>query len=189
MELLEMPMFEEYMFWEHLQKRRIILNQQIDPSVVERVMLQILKFNEQDDENPDAERKPIELYINSPGGSVYETLVLCDIIKQSKTPVYITVFGYAASGAALITIAGHKRRAYPGTSFLIHQASTAESGKLSEINESIKHANRQMGVIKDYILANTKITPKKYKQMEKAEWWLLSGEALELGIVDEIIGK
>jgi ATP-dependent Clp protease protease subunit len=189
MELLEMPMFEEYTFWEQLQQRKIILNSDINPSIVERVMFQIMKFNEQDDANPEGERKPIELYINSPGGSVYETLVLCNIIKQSKTPVHITILGYACSGAALITIAGHKRRAYPGSSFLIHQASTAEAGKLSEINESIKHANRQMNVIKDYILANTKITLQKYKKMEKAEWWLGSSEALELGIIDEIIGE
>ena len=191
-EMLELPVFEEYTFWDQLQKRKIIINQEINESLVERVMFQIMNFNHADAkseaEDKDFKREPIEIYLNTPGGNLYETLVLCNIIKLSTTPIHTIVLGYAASAGALITMSGHRRFAYTASSILIHQASGVASGKVNDMNDELKHVNKQSNRMKEYILQHTKITPQLYKKNQQREWWLSAREALELGVLDEIIG-
>lgn len=192
LEIMDMPVFEEYTFWEQLQKRKIIINHSIESQIVERVMFQIMNFNQADDKAqesiPNYTREPIEIYINTPGGALYETLVLCNMIELSKTPVHTIVLGCAASAGALIAMAGHVRKAYPSSSILIHQASGITSGKVNDMNDELKHINKQSERMKQYIIEHTKITAKSYKNRQSKEWWVSAEEALELGVIDEIIG-
>ena len=155
-------------------------------------MFQIMNFNQDDAkseaEDKDFKREPIEIYLNTPGGNLYETLVLCNIIKLSTTPIHTIVLGYAASAGALLTMSGHKRYAYTASSILIHQASGATSGKLNDMNDEIKHINKQSDRMRTFILEHTKITPKMFTKKQSKEWWVSAQEALELGVIDEIIG-
>lgn len=188
LEMMEIPQFEEYTFWEQLQDRKIILNGQIDDGVVERIIIQILKFNEQDKNIPIDKRKPITLYLNSYGGVVDIGLVLANVIETSKTPVYIIVLGNAASMAAIILMAGHKRMAYQFSNVLIHDGSMFIGGNTSKVKDTMMYQDEKEEQVKQFILSHTKITEEKYKENYTKEWWLSARSALEYGIIDEIIG-
>src|SRR5690606_8254410 len=94
------------------QDRIIVLNDEVDDHLVERVILQILKWNREDKDVPVVDRKEISILLNSPGGDVYLGLVLVEVIKKSVTPITVTILGMAASMGSLIAIAGHKTLAY-----------------------------------------------------------------------------
>ena len=150
---------------------------------------QLIRFwNKVDELNktPIEERKPIKIYINSPGGSLVSTLTIIDAIKLSKTPVWTINIGMAYSGGFFIFINGHKRITYPNSSFLYHEGSTGVDGDASKFQDYADFYKRQRVVLKKIVLENTKITPEQYKDHIKDDWWLLSDEALELGVCDEI---
>jgi ATP-dependent Clp protease protease subunit len=180
--------FSEYVFIENLKKRKIIINEEIDDTLVENVIMQIYKFNEEDENIPVEKRKPIKIYLNSCGGYIDIGLCLCNVIKQSKTPVYIYALGRALSMAALILMAGHKRYAYPFTSILIHDGSTMAADSMSKFLDAADYYKNITEIIKQYILENTKITPEFLDKNYRKEMYLTAQEALELGIIDEILG-
>lgn len=181
--------FEEYSFFENLKERIIIFNQQVDDSLVERVIMQILKWNREDAGKPQEERKEIEILINTPGGVVDIGLVLCEVIKKSETNVNGTVLGMAASMGSLLTMACKKRRAYKFSNVLIHDGSTMLHGTSNKVKDHFKFQEKKDQQIKGFILDNTKITSDKYDEMIDREWWLTAEDALEYGIIDEIIGE
>lgn len=193
MEMLELPVFEEYTFWELLQKRIIDFNQSVDSSLVERAIIQILKWNQEDDgaqeKDPDETRKPITILLNTDGGDVFTGLVLCDVIKQSKTPVNIDVVVWAGSMGSLICAVGHRRRAWPHSNFLIHSGQMNIQGDSDKVEDLMKYAKQVKGKqMKDLLKEHTNITDKLYKKKERADWWIGAQEALDLGLIDEIIG-
>jgi ATP-dependent Clp protease protease subunit len=187
LEMMEIPQFEEYTFWEQLKDRKIILNGQIDDSVVERVIVQILKFNNQDKNIPKEKRKPIVLYLNSYGGVVDIGLVLANVIESSKTPIHVIALGNAASMAAIILMAGHKRMAYPFSNILHHDGSMFVVGSTSKVKDTMMYQDKKEEQIKQFVLSHTKITEEKYKENYAKEWWMTSEQALEYGVIDEII--
>lgn len=179
--------FEEFTFFEYLKDRKIIFNQQVDDSLVERVIMQILKWNKEDEGKSEDEIKDIELFINTPGGVVDIGLILCEVIKKSKTPVNCTVLGMAASMGSLITMACKKRRAYKFSNVLIHDGSTMLHGTSNKVKDHFKFQEKKDEQIKTFILENTSITSDKYDEMIDREWWLTAENALQYGIIDEII--
>ena len=109
-----------YQYYNNLEQRRIVLNDEIDDSLLEMVIMPLLEMDN------DGTGKPIELVIQSPGGSVWVGLVLANVIEKMKTPLTITIMGFAMSAGALIAMAHNenvKRRAYPFSVFLIHNGS------------------------------------------------------------------
>ena len=71
-----------------VEDRRLYLNSEVDEKVIDSLAYMIMEFNRKDEGLPVEKRKPIRLYINSPGGSVYDGFGLCSAIKTSTTPVY-----------------------------------------------------------------------------------------------------
>lgn len=179
--------FSEIEFINHLQDRFIILNDDVDDMLVERVILQILKWNREDEGKSVDERKNIQILLNSPGGDVYLGLVVCEVIKKSTTPVHVQILGMAASMGSLIAMAGHHTSAYEYSNILIHDGSTFLVGSSNKVKDHMKFQELKDKQIKDFILANTKITEEKYDEMIDREWWLTASDALDYGIVDEII--
>ena len=188
LEIMEVPQFEEYTFWEQLQNRKIVLNGQITDSVVERVIIQIIKFNEQDENLRKEVRKPIVLYLNSIGGLTDIGSVLANVIEQSVTPVHIIGLGNAASMGAIILMAGHKRMAYPFSTILIHDGSMFVGGSTSKVKDTMLFQDEKEEQIKQFILSHTKITDAKYSENYTKEWYMTAKIALEYGVIDEIIG-
>lgn len=187
LELTEVPIFKEYTFWELLQDRKILINEEITDDLIEKTIMQIIMFNEKDKDIPPEKRKPIEIYLNTSGGNVDVGLVLCNVIQNSKTPVHITVIARAYSMGGLILLAGHKRRAYEFSSILIHDGSTAIGGSTKKVKDTMKFYDTMEEKIKNYILKNSKISEELYLEKYGVEWFIWANEALELGIIDEII--
>jgi len=132
---------------------------------------------------------PIQIYIDSYGGHVYQCLGLMGIMENSKTPIHTIVTGCAMSCGFMIAITGHKRLAYKTSTFMYHQISTIKLGKLKEIEEDIIEAKRLQKVIEQHTLRHTKITQTKLKENyeTKTDWFMNSPQALANGVIDEII--
>lgn len=170
--------------------RRILLNSEIDDSVVDIAVHHIIEFNRQDKWLPIEERKPIRIYINSPGGIVSDGYGLIDVILHSKTPVYTINMALAASMAFSIFIAGHKRYTMPHAEFLIHDGTTGTFGSATKVSDRITFEAMQLDkMTREYILSRTKIGEELYKEKHRVEWYFLAEEAKEIGAVDYIIGQ
>lgn len=146
-------------------------------------------WNTVDDKNnvPIEDRKPIKIYIDSPGGNLTDTFMIIDAMKMSKTPIWTIATGCTYSGGFFSFIAGHKRFAYPHSSFLYHEGSTSNGGTSSQFANFAAFYKKQLDQLKDIVLDNTSIDEEKYKEIHKEDFWLTAEEALELNICDEII--
>lgn len=135
---------------------------------------------------PVEERQPIKIFIDSNGGCLTDTFTMIDAISMSKTPVWTICTGTAYSGGFFTFIAGHKRIAYPLSSFLYHEGSTGQSADAGKFRNFADFYTKELDQLKDITLKYTKITPEQYKEHIKDDWWLTADEALEYGICDEI---
>lgn len=174
--------------------RLLTLSDEITEKSVKDIITSIQDWNLQDNENDkkqkDFKREPIHFMINSCGGSLYSSMGVASMIKTSKTPIYTYCIGGALSGGFLMFIHGHKRFCYEGSNFLYHQMSFSGSYKtLNWHDNDIKSSIEQEKRYEKMILDTTKITAKQLKEYNEKnlDWWISPDEALELGIVDEII--
>lgn len=190
--LQKTPPLTEYIGWKDWQNRVLVINEPIaEEIVVLDYILPILRWNEEDSVRGLSveQRKPITIYLNTPGGDVFIGLILAEVIRKSTTPVHVTVLGLAASMGGVILVAGHKRYAFEFSNVLIHDGSLGLSGSRNKVKDNMKFYDEKDEQLKNFILSNTKITEEKYKEMEDREWWITAKDALELGIIDAIIAK
>ena len=105
-------------------KRDFLLSDRISQGAVKDIIKDIFEINFDDDEKEeiykDWERKPIQLFINSYGGSVYDGLALIDVIKRSKTPVHTVCIGSCMSMALWVWLSGAKRFVGESTTLMFH---------------------------------------------------------------------
>ena len=173
--------------------RIMLLNVDVEPSSVAPIMMEILRINELDDkeeeEKKDYKREPIKIYIDSYGGCVKDMWALVHCIKTSKTPVYTYCTSNASSSAAFILIAGHKRFAYTYSEVMIHPFSGGSYGQYKDLVENAEVLERRMDKLWNYIVQNTKIPRETLDSLadHRRDWYIFAQEALELGIVDEVI--
>lgn len=177
----------EKVYLDNLKDRRIILNQEIDNEVFDLVAMQIKKFNLLDKDIPVEERKPIELHINSVGGSCYDGFGLVSAILSSKTPVHGYCDGYVMSMGFIIYAATHRRFAGRFASFMYHEVSTMSWGKNTEIEEVTKENRRIQKLYDDLIVERTVIKQNKLNAVKKGkkDWFFGLEEAIENGMVHE----
>ncbi len=135
---------------------------------------------------PIEEREPIKLYINNYGGSLVAGYSIIDSILLSKTPVWTINIAAAYSAAFEIFIVGHKRIAYPLSSFLCHEGSAGMVGDANKFRNYADFYGVQLDQAKQNILAHTKITKEEYEKHQKDDWWFTAEEAIKYGICDEI---
>lgn len=130
---------------------------------------------------------PINLYVNSFGGSVYDCFSLISTIKNSTVPVRAFVH-YAMSAGALIASVCHERVGYELSTIMIHNLSSASWGQLGTMREDVKQCEVLESKIINILVENTNIKKDKLKQIfrEKTDWYLNADEALDLGIIDMI---
>ena len=160
----------------------------ITPEVGDSIENFIRFWNQMDDELnlPIEERNPIKIFINSDGGDLDATFQMTDAIKMSKTPVWTINTGTAYSGGLLVFITGVKRIAYPHSTFLYHEGSTAMGGDAGKFHNYADFYKKQMEMIKEIVMQNTKITDEQYQEHIKDDWWFTAKEAIEVGICDTI---
>ena len=138
---------------------------------------------------PAEERKPINIIIHSPGGSILAAYTLIDKMKTSLTPINTIVIGEAASAACFIAISGTKRFANKHGSFLIHQGQASISNEAGKLVDWLKYYDDTiLKQMKEHILEDTKISKADYDNKVREDWYLTANEALKYGLIDEIIG-
>ena len=169
-----------------LEERKILINDIISENTIEKVVMPLLRMDN------DGSGKKITIYINTNGGSVYDGLVLCDIIEQLKTETEVIVLGYAYSMGSIILMSGKNnpnviRKCYPFSTALIHGGSAYISGSSSQVKDYFKFNEKFEKRIADFIVSHTNLTEDDYAAIERYEAYMDSDEMLEKGLVDEII--
>ena len=184
------PSFYDTTFEENLKSRKIIINEEISSTLVEKAIMQIINWNEEDKDIPVEQRKMITVYINTNGGSVPDGFCLANVIESSTTPISTVTLGMSASMGAYLSMCATKglRFAYPFSTFLIHSGSMCVSGGTSEVESTVKYYTDMKTDIANFIYKHTKISKALYKKMSNSEWYLSSKEALRHSIIDKIIG-
>lgn len=147
------------------------------------------KDDEQDKKEKNYERKPIIIYINSYGGSVYDMWGLIDIMLNSKTSIYTYCTGYAMSAAFKIFLAGHKRFASEHSTFMYHQMSLRRAGTYQDFVEDREEMDRLNKMIEEFVIKRTKLTQADIDDIreKKKDFYIHAEDALKFGIADEIL--
>ena len=142
----------------------------------------------------DAPSKPISLYINSPGGSVTAGLAVYDTMAYIASPVTTICVGQAASMGSLLLCGGAagKRYALPHSSIMVHQPSGGYFGQATDIaihaKEILRVREQLNGIYKKH-LSRGEWTLEKIEQLMERDKFMGAEEALEMGIVDEILER
>lgn len=183
----EMVSFDALVDLHNGSERHIYLSD-IVPGTGTEIDTRIRFWNDLDDAEglQKEERKPIKIYIDSCGGSLVDTFTMIDAISNSTTPVWTINTGAAYSGGFFTFIAGHKRFAYPLSSFLYHEGATGASADAGKFRNFAAFYEEQMGQLKDVVLKYTSITEEQYEKHIKDDWWFTAEEAKEYGICDVI---
>ena len=176
----------QYQYYLGLQNRTVLINMSIDASVTETVMLPLLQMDN------DGTNEPIKIIITTPGGSLYDGIVVCDIIDNLKCPTEVIVLNYAYSMGSLMLMAGYNnpnvvKKCYKHSTALIHGGSLYFEGNASNVKDQYKFNEEFEQKIKDYTLSHSKITEEEYDKHSKQEWYMTSDDMLKYGLVDEVI--
>lgn len=184
----EQDKFMQSVYEEFLQDRQIILNDYVDDKLLERAVLQIIKFNKEDAGKSVESRVPIIIHVNTLGGDVSSGLSLIDVIQTSKTPVY-GVCHKACSMGAYILIGCHKRYAFKNATILLHDGSAYVGASSSKVKDTVKWLDELEARLDALVLSRTKIDEEEYEKHRRDEWYLFPSKAKELGIINYIIGE
>ncbi|WP_027216821.1 ClpP family protease [Butyrivibrio fibrisolvens] len=175
------------------EKRFFYLYSEINARNCADIAYDISMINFEDDEKDDKEkdyiRKPIRLYFNSFGGSVYDMWLLVDSIMASRTPVYTYCTGYAMSAAFIIFLAGHKRFMSPHATLMYHQIYCWRSGKYQDLVDDREQTDHLNEMIEDFVVERTGLTKDDLLNIreKKRDTYFSAKEAEELKIIDEIM--
>jgi ATP-dependent Clp protease, protease subunit len=132
---------------------------------------------------------PIEIYIDSYGGSVYQCFGLLGVMNKSITPIHTIATGAAMSCGFMILISGHKRFGYTHSTPLYHQVSAGSWGKVKDLEENLDQTKKLQKKIEEITLERTNISKKRLKEVlkNKVDWFMTAEEALTLGVIDGIL--
>lgn len=182
--------FLDELIQENLDKRILVLNDEISVDILEKYSLYIMKWNAEDKDLPVEKRKPIWLYLQTPGGDVVAGFNLVDVIQASETPVYTVCFSDCASMGFHIFISGHKRYAFKNSILLIHDGEITVNNSSSKAKDTMKFFETLDKRIKNHVTSSTKITNEFYDSIYDKEYYIYANEeGKELGCVDYIIGE
>ena len=166
--------------------RVIWLDDQIEGSSLKAIE-RILKYNREDKDIPVEQRKPIKLFVDTPGGSVIVMWSIVNAIRMSKTPVWTINWCTAYSAGAVILAAGHKRFAMPGSTALVHSGSSYYSGTQEQVDNAKKFFDKLGKEADEFLLSRTKIDKKTFNKKKAGDWYFTTQESLDSGLVDKII--
>lgn len=167
-----------------LQDRIIYLGDQIDPDVANVIIMQMLWLNADDPESP------IKLYVNSPGGSVYDGLAIKDVMDSISAKVDTVGIGICASmGAYLLAAGTGERSATKNCRIMLHSVSSGYSGGYHDLevdfNETKFLQDKMMQDISDF--TGGFLSPKDVKGSTARDNYMSSQEALNMKLVDRVI--
>ena len=168
-----------------LNDRIIFLGGPIDDYTANLVIAQLLFLDHTDP------KKDIQLYINSPGGSVTAGLAIVDTMNFIKADVSTICIGIAASMGAVLLSAGAKGKRFvlPNSEVMIHQVMGGTEGQASDIAISAKHILRTKDNLNKILAKNTGQTLAAIEKDSDRDYWMTADESKKYGIVDEIVAK
>jgi ATP-dependent Clp protease protease subunit len=166
-----------------LMDRIVFLGSPINDEVANILIAQLLFLEAENQE------KDVYLYINCPGGGVYPGLAIYDTIQFMKAPVSTICMGMAASMGAVLLAAGApgKRLALPNSRIMIHQPSGGSQGTASDIEIAAKEILYARERINSIIAKHTKQPVEKVAEDADRDRYMSPEEAVEYGIIDQII--
>lgn len=175
----------DLLFQRLLRNRIVFLGQQVDDDIANRICAEILLLSAED------QKRDIQLFINSPGGSVYAGLAIYDMMQYVPNDVATYAMGMAASMGQFLLTAGApgKRYALPHATVLMHQPSGGIGGTASDIRIQAE----QMLYVKKTLFERTAFhTGQTIEQIEKdadRDRWYTASEAKDYGFVDHVISS
>ena len=173
-----------YDIYSRLLKERIIfLGEEVNDTSASIVVAQLLFLEAEDPE------KDIQIYINSPGGSVTAGMAIYDTMPYVKCDVSTICIGMAASMGAFLLAGGTngKRMALPNAEIMIHQPSGGSQGQATEIEIAAKHILRTKEKLNKILAANTGRDYEVIAADTERDNWKTAQEALEYGLIDKVI--
>lgn len=165
-----------------LYDRIIYIGEEFTSELCNSVITQLLYLN-------NVNHDPINIYINSPGGSVVDGLSIIDTINLIDSPVNTVCTGLAASMAAVLLSCGKTRSVLPHSRIMIHQVSNGMYGTYSDLEIELKQTERCKQDIYKILSKNIN---KSYEEIEKLcdrNNWFIGQEAVDLGIADKVLSN
>ncbi len=175
-----------YDIYSRLLKERIIfLGEEVNDVTASLIVAQLLYLESED---PD---KDIYLYINSPGGSVTAGMAIYDTMQYIKPQVSTICTGMAASMGAFLLAAGEKgkRFALPNSEVMIHQPSGGFQGQATDIHIHAQRILKNKDTLNRILSERTGQTIEKIQLDVERDYFMSSQEAMEYGLIDEVISK
>jgi len=172
-----------YDIYSRLLKERIVfLGGPIDDDVANLVIAQLLFLEAEDP------KKDIQIYVNSPGGSVTSTLAMLDTMNHIKPDVATVCVGIAASGAAVILAGGAKgkRHVLPNAEVMIHQPWGGAQGQASDIEINAKHIVATRDRLNKILAKSTGQPLERIEKDVDRDFYMTAEEAKKYGLVDQI---
>ncbi len=168
-----------------LQDRIIFLGTQVDDTVANLIIAQLLFLDSQDPE------KDIYLYINSPGGVITAGMAIYDTMHHVRSDVSTICIGQAASMGATLLAAGApgKRKSLPHSRVLIHQPLGGFRGQASDIEIHAKEMLRTKRLMNEILAKHTGQSVEKITHDTERDNIMTALEAKEYGLIDEVIGQ
>ncbi|AGC48306.1 MULTISPECIES: ATP-dependent Clp endopeptidase proteolytic subunit ClpP [Myxococcus] len=168
-----------------LKDRIIMLGTPVNDDVANIIVAQLLFLESED---PD---KGINLYINSPGGSVTAGLAIYDTMQYVKCPVSTICVGQAASMGALLLLAGAKGKRYalPNSRIMIHQPLGGAQGQATDIDIQAKEILRLRSYLNGLIVKHTGHSIERIEKDTERDYFMSAEDARQYGIIDEVVEK
>ncbi|MCI0569659.1 MAG: ATP-dependent Clp endopeptidase proteolytic subunit ClpP [Myxococcaceae bacterium] len=168
-----------------LKDRIVMLGTEIDDDVANVIVAQLLFLESED---PD---KDINLYVNSPGGSVTAGLAIYDTMQYVKPNVSTICVGQAASMGAVLLLAGAKgkRFALPNSRIMIHQPLGGARGQATDIEIQAKEILRMKAKLNEIIVKHTGQTVERVEKDTDRDYFMGAGEAKAYGLIDEVVSQ
>ena len=173
-----------YDVYSRLLKDRIIFMQGVvEENMSNHICAQLLLLESQ---NPNS---PINIYVNSPGGSVVHGMAIYDVMQYIKAPITTIVMGQAASMGSLLAMAGGKRFITPNSRPMIHQPLGGASGQATEVEIAYKELKRWKDVLTNIYAKHTGHDFAKLEEDMDRDNFMTAEEAVAYNLADEIVGK
>jgi ATP-dependent Clp protease protease subunit len=174
-----------YDIFSRLVKERIIwLGGPIVPDVADMIVAQLVFLDRTDSS------KPIDLYINSPGGHVTAGLAIYDAMQFVRCPVYTLCVGEAASMGAVLLLSGHRgeRAALPNSRIMLHQPSGGYWGTQTDVEIQAEELRRLKGILNGIISEHTGRDLDAVHRALERDMFMSAKEAKDWGVIDKIMG-
>lgn len=168
-----------------LNERIIFLGEDVNEHTANIVVAQLLHLAYEDS------KKDIKLYINSPGGSVYDGLAIYDTIQYIKPDVMTIGVGLQASMGSFLLSSGTKgkRFALPNSRIMMHQPSSGTQGKISDQEITLREGLFLKKRLYEILAKNTSQKLNKIEKDADRDFWMSAEEAVKYGLIDEVITK